>query len=347
MATRPLRVFLSYTPEFSQYPPDRSFVTAAEQAVNRAGETFADLAYLHARENVPAAYIQDHIRASDVYVGIIGFRYGRPVQDRPDVSETELAYQLATEAGMPRLVFLLDENAALPLPAAYLADPDYGQRQKAFRDRLYNAGITVGRFASPDQLELVLLQALQESGQPVAAAARGRIFMSYRREESAYPANWLYTLLSEHFGDGLVFMDVDDIEPGANFVDVINDAVGSCEVMLALIGDRWLTITDADGSRRIDDPVDFVRLEIEAALARNIRVIPILVSGAKMPRQRDLPSSIDALAYRQALELTAHRFKLDLARLLKALDNTLSGSPRMPPSVEVRRARLRDNRPGN
>lgn len=325
MATRPpRRVFLSYTPEFSQYPRDRTFVAAAKEAVARAGEMSADLTDLPAREDMSAAYIQEQVRASDVYVGLIGFRYGSPVRDRPNVSETELAYQTATEAGMPRLVFLLDQNAVVPLPHTYLTDPDYGERQRAFRDRLYDAGITVGRFASPNQLVLVLYQALQENRQPVAAAARGRIFMSYRREESAYPANWLYTLLSEHFGDGQVFMDVDDIEPGANFVDVINDAVGSCEVMLAMIGDRWLTVTDADGSRRIDDSVDFVRLEIEAALARNIRVIPILVSGAKMPRQRDLPSSINALAYRQALELTAHRFKPDLARLLKALDNTLS-----------------------
>ena len=317
--------------------------------MTRAADMFADLADFPARENMPAAYIQEQVRASDVYVGLIGLRYGSPVRDRPDVSETELAYQTATEAVMPRLVFLLDEEAPLPIPSTQLFDDDADlqSRQRAFRNRLYNAGITVGRFASPDQLALVLLQALLESQQPVAAAARGRISMSYRREESAYPANWLYTLLSEHFGDGQVFMDVDDIEPGANFVDVINAAVGSCEVMLAMIGDRWLTITDADGSRRIDDDVDFVRLEIEAALARNIRVIPILVSGAKMPRPRDLPSSIDTLAYRQALELSAHRFKLDLARLLKALENTLSASPRMLPEAAVRGARLRDTRPDN
>ena len=121
--------------------------------------------------------------------------------------------------------------------------------------------------------------------------------MSYRREETAYPANWLYGRLAEHFGDAKVFMDVDAIELGDDFVKVITDAVASCEVLLALIGGRWLTITDAENSRRIDDPNDFVRLEIEAALARKIRVIPILVDGAKMPRASDLPTSMTLLAY--------------------------------------------------
>jgi hypothetical protein len=216
----------------------------------------------------------------------------------------------------------------LPIPASRLFDGDRNLlvRQQAFRDRLREAGITVGKVASPEQLEVVLVQALHEILLPVAPVARGRIFISYRREEAAYPANWLYSLLTEHFGERHVFMDVDDIEPGANFVDVIDAAVASTEVMLALIGDRWLAVTDADGKRRIDDPVDFVRLEIEAALARSIRVIPILVNGARMPRAGDLPASVEALAYRQALELSARRFQLDLGRFLKALDNTLSAS---------------------
>ena len=111
----------------------------------------------------------------------------------------------------------------------------------------------------------------------------GRIFISYRRDETAYAAGWLYDRLAEHYGGGQVFKDVDSIELGDDFVEVINGAVGSCDVLLALVGDEWLTITDAGGRRRLDDPHDFVRLEIEAALARNVRVIPILVDGARMP----------------------------------------------------------------
>lgn len=114
-------------------------------------------------------------------------------------------------------------------------------------------------------------------------AATGRIFLSYRREETAYPAGWLDDRLVDRFGDAQVFNDVESIAPGDDFIEVITRAVGSCDVLLALIGDQWLTITDADGRRRLEDPGDFVRLEIEAPLARQVRVIPILVMGEDAP----------------------------------------------------------------
>jgi hypothetical protein len=118
-------------------------------------------------------------------------------------------------------------------------------------------------------------------------------------------------------GDELtqVFKDVDSIQLGDDFVDVITRAVGSCDVLLALIGERWLTITDEHGRRCLDDPDDFVRLEIEAALTRNVRVIPILVDGARMP---------NADERRQALELSPARFEFDSSRLFEVLDSTLA-----------------------
>ena len=131
--------------------------------------------------------------------------------------------------------------------------------------------------------------------------ATGRIFISYRREETAYPAGWLFDRLAGRFGGGQVFKDVDSIDPGDDFVDKITRAVGSCDVLLALIGDQWLTITDQDGRRRLDSPEDFVRVEIEAALARNVRVIPILVDGARMPRADELPDSLAKLARRRII----------------------------------------------
>ena len=148
--------------------------------------------------------------------------------------------------------------------------------------------------------------------------------MSYRRQETEYPAGWLFDRLTEHFRGAEVFKDIDSIEPGDDFVDVITRAVESCDVLLALIGDRWLTMTDAEGRRRIDDPDDYVRIEIEAALSRNVRVVPILVYGARMPRAHDLPGSLASLVRRQALELTATHFDADLTRLLKVLDKTLA-----------------------
>jgi hypothetical protein len=152
----------------------------------------------------------------------------------------------------------------------------------------------------------------------------GRIFISYRREETAYPAGWLYDRLADRFGSDQVFKDVDSIQLGDDFIEVITSAVGSCDVLLALIGDEWLTITDEHGGRRLDDPNDFVRLEIEAALTRNVRVIPILLNGATMPHANQLPSSLARLVRRQALELSPARFDFDTSRLLKVLDWTLA-----------------------
>jgi hypothetical protein len=156
-----------------------------------------------------------------------------------------------------------------------------------------------------------------------ASSVPGRIFISYRREETAYPAGWLFDRLRAEFDDQ-VFKDVDSIELGDDFVDKITTAVGSCDVLLALIGDQWLTITDEDGRRRIDDPDDFVRLEVEAALTRKVRVIPVLVDGARMPRAAELPGALVGLARRQALELNPSRFDSDTSRLVKALEKTLA-----------------------
>jgi hypothetical protein len=155
-------------------------------------------------------------------------------------------------------------------------------------------------------------------------ASQGRIFISYRREETAYPAGWLYDRLANHFGGDQVFKDVDSIQLSDDFAEVITRAVGSCDVLLALIGNEWLTVTDEHGRRRLDYPDDFVRLEIEAALSRKVPVIPILVDGARMPRADELPASLARLTRRQALELSPNRFEADTSRLLRVLERTLA-----------------------
>jgi tetratricopeptide (TPR) repeat protein len=159
----PRRVFLSHTGELREFPLARSFLAAAEHAVSRAGDSIGDMAYFTARDDKPADYCQAQVRECDVYVGLIGLRYGSPVRDRSEVSYTELEFDTATEAGKPRLVFLIDEDAAVPIPPGRLLDrdPELQARQRAFRNKVLNSGVLAAKFASPEQLEVLLLQALQ------------------------------------------------------------------------------------------------------------------------------------------------------------------------------------------
>jgi TIR domain len=166
----------------------------------------------------------------------------------------------------------------------------------------------------------------------------GRVFISYRRQESSSSAGRLYDRLADRLGDDHVFIDVDTIAPGLDFGEVITEAVSTCEVLLAVIGPRWLTATDEDGRRRLDDPDDIVRLEITAALERNIRVIPILVEGAVIPRRQQLPEGMARLARRNAVSLRHESFRSDVDRLLATIEPVLRApAARVPQPVEPER----------
>jgi hypothetical protein len=130
-----------------------------------------------------------------------------------------------------------------------------------------------------------------------------RIFISYRREDTAPYAGRIYDRLVTEFGYEQVFFDIDTIPPGDDFVEVLTEKVESCDVLLAVIGKSWLTIADAAGRPRIQDPGDFLAIEIGAALRRKVRVIPILVGGGRMPVMSELPGELGPLARRQAHEL--------------------------------------------
>jgi TIR domain len=151
----------------------------------------------------------------------------------------------------------------------------------------------------------------------------GQIFISYRREDSEWSAGRLGDCLSVHFGREKIFMDVDAIEPGVDCVEAIEQAVGACDVLIAVIGNRWLTSADAQGRRRLDVPEDSVRIEIGTALKRGIRVIPVRAEGALMPQSDDLPDDLKKLARRNAIEISHNRFRTDSERLIGAIKGVL------------------------
>jgi hypothetical protein len=160
------------------------------------------------------------------------------------------------------------------------------------------------------------------------------IFINYRREDTAGHSGRLFDSLNSHF-EGRLFMDVDTLEAGVDFVEAIERAVGSCEALIVVIGREWLTITDKAGRRRLDDPTDFVRLEVEAALARRIRVIPVLVQDAPMPSAEELPPSLARLARRNAIELSDARWAYDADRLAHVIREILEESPAAAPPIPV------------
>lgn len=146
-----------------------------------------------------------------------------------------------------------------------------------------------------------------------------QVFLSYRRDDAAGHAGRLTDALEATLGDAAVFQDVEAIAPGKDFAAEIDAALARSEALLVVIGPRWLDARTADGERRLDDPEDFVRLEITRALERGIRVLPVLVGGARMPGIADLPSVLQPLARLQAFELSDARWSYDTDRILAAL----------------------------
>jgi hypothetical protein len=157
------------------------------------------------------------------------------------------------------------------------------------------------------------------------------IFISYRRDDAAGHAGRLADNLVERFGRNRIFRDIDNIEPGEDFVTKIENAVGSCDILLAVIGRTWLS---PNGSGRLDNPNDFVRLEIATALRRNIRVIPVLVQRASMPKPEDLPDDLDSLTRRNAVELTDLRWQSDVEQLIRVMERILPNRGKADPEVE-------------
>ena len=189
-----------------------------------------------------------------------------------------------------------------------------GNRAKA-GDRTDSAPLATGPPA--------MMPAPREAGHVPVASSRG-IFLSYRRQDAAPYARLLQSQLRERFPGVRVFMDLDSIEAGLDFAEVIGEAVDSCAVLMALIGRQWATLADEQGRRRLDDPDDWVRFEIRAALERRVRVIPVLVDGVKPLRQEHLPAELQKLARLNAVDLSYGRYEYDAARLLDLVQGVLA-----------------------
>ena len=171
-------MFISHTSELRDFPEGTSYVAAVERAISAAGHVIVDMADFPAADQAPAQVCAERVRGCDVYVGVLGTRYGSPVRDRPEVSYTELEFDTATEAGLDRLVFLLDTDADdVGIPLSELIDREFGARQDAFRRRVQDSGLTTQSFANPDALGRLVersLRDLAETRRRIGSGIRAR-----------------------------------------------------------------------------------------------------------------------------------------------------------------------------
>jgi hypothetical protein len=166
-----------------------------------------------------------------------------------------------------------------------------------------------------------------ERARPRGQQNADRIFISYRRADSGGWARSLHDNLDERLGPGRAFRDV-AMEGGMDFHEHVESLLDRCDVLLAIIGKRWASITDDDGNRRLDDPDDLVRREIARALERpDVEVIPVLVDGARMPKEHELPPDLAPLSRRQACELSDSRWDYDVESLTRRLRALLGERP--------------------
>jgi TIR domain len=166
-----------------------------------------------------------------------------------------------------------------------------------------------------------VLRGLDQSDRPPG------VFISYRRSDTGPYARLLKAELAGRFPRVRVFMDLDAIEPGLDFAEIIRDAVSTCHVMVVLIGRQWATATDGEGRRRLDDPDDYVRAEIRAALIRSVRVIPVLIDGAQPLLHQHLPSDLRKLTRLNVLEMSYDRYPYDATRLNDIIERVLAAKP--------------------
>jgi hypothetical protein len=153
----------------------------------------------------------------------------------------------------------------------------------------------------------------------MAVRIGGRVFISYRRDDAAGHAGRVHDRLAHELGKDLLFMDVDEMPLGVNFVKELEARLAFCDVLVAMIGPNWLNVRDKDGRRRLDDPNDFVRLEIAAALQQDIAVVPILLEDTPMPSADQLPKDLQKLPLHHGMNVRHSSFHIDMDKLIRGL----------------------------
>jgi hypothetical protein len=232
------------------------------------------------------------VREADVFLCILGYRYGK-VDGASGLSIAELEFTQAVRSGKRIIYCQLDKTAELTVDMIE-SDPQSLQLLLDFKDSLKSNAANVVRFADATALDRGLgnhLTRLQARVKPKKLT----VFISYRRDDSQDVVGRIYDKLVSAFSPEQVIRDIDSLLIGRPFPEALNDAVSKSDIVLVIIGKRWLDVTDNEGYRRLDDAGDFVRMEIERALAAGKHVVPVLVSNASMPLAKDLPESIRSL----------------------------------------------------
>jgi uncharacterized protein DUF4062/TIR domain-containing protein len=244
----PRRVFISHTSELRRYPAGRSFVAAAESAIARAGDAVIDMAYFAARDQKSSEAVRQAVRQSDIFIGLVGFRYGSRVRDMPETPYAELEYEAASDARIPRLIFILSEDTTGP--ADLFRDVEFGARQYAFRSRLLTGSSTTVTVSSTDELETAVLHSLtmlepimSRAGHRPAGDSPQRIFISHATADRPLVDNIIDFMVFAGVPENAIYYSAQrstGTPTGMAFVEYVKRQLKDASLVIQVITETYL-----------------------------------------------------------------------------------------------------------